>query len=108
MNLVCYVKISLLQHHYKIIFSEKELSDEEIILLRAFALKTEDRLSDKTFDRLRFIFPNEQLPTFKATKARVRFLAAFKPVPYDCCVNSCCCFTGYLETEQSCPYCKEP
>ncbi|KAJ7719555.1 hypothetical protein DFH07DRAFT_698861, partial [Mycena maculata] len=42
------------------------------------------------------------------TKARVEFLAEFKPVPYDCCPNSCCCYVGPHAEDTTCPYCNEP
>ncbi|KAJ2918455.1 hypothetical protein MD484_g1964, partial [Candolleomyces efflorescens] len=82
------------------------LSDDDIALLRAFALKVEDNLSDTTFDKFRFSFPENDLGTYKAAKARIQFLAGFKPVTYDCCPNSCMAYTGpdYSALE-SCPFC---
>lgn len=37
-------------------------------------------------------------------------LSGLEPVYYDCCVNSCCCFTGPFSKLKSCPYpdCHEP
>lgn len=86
---------------------ELELSDDEVDLLRLLTLKVEDHLSDKTFDRLRFVFHREDIPMFKGRKARLRFLSAFLPVPYDCCINSCCCYTAHLAPLTACPYCEE-
>ncbi|KAI0309716.1 hypothetical protein OF83DRAFT_1042067, partial [Amylostereum chailletii] len=40
--------------------------------------------------------------------SRLAHLAGFKPRLYDCCINSCCCFTGPLEDEDKCPKCNEP
>ncbi|KAJ8502508.1 hypothetical protein ONZ45_g11699 [Pleurotus djamor] len=36
------------------------------------------------------------------------FLAAYKPKPYDCCINVCCCYTGSYAKLTACPFCKEP
>ncbi|RXW13808.1 hypothetical protein EST38_g12049 [Candolleomyces aberdarensis] len=65
------------------------LADDDIALLRAFALKVEDNLSDATFDKFRYAFPESDLGTYKTAKARIQLLAGFKPVKYDCCPNSC-------------------
>ena len=35
-------------------------------------------------------------------------MAAFKPVSYHCCINSCCCFVGPHEKANTCPFCDEP
>lgn len=86
----------------------EELSEEDLAILRAFALKTEDNLTNATFAKLPYTFPDSYIPTLKVTKARVEFLAAFKPVPYDCCPNSCCCYVGPHAEEDKCPYCSEP
>lgn len=54
-------------------------------------------------------FPTDSpLPKIDALKARVAFLAGIKPEIYDCCPNSCCCFTGAWADFQQCPYCKRP
>ena len=88
--------------------AEKELTEEDIMFLRAFTFKTEENLSDKSFERLRHTFPNLSLESFKVTRSRAQFLAPFKPLPYDCCINSCCCFVGPRKDDQECPYCNEP
>jgi len=77
-------------------------------MLRAFALKTEDHLSENTFERLRCVFPEQRLPSYKASKSRIRFLSSFNPIPLDCCINSCCAFTGPREHETICDHCNEP
>ncbi|KAJ6592450.1 hypothetical protein B0H19DRAFT_902359, partial [Mycena capillaripes] len=86
----------------------KELSEDDMAILRAFALKTEDHLTNATFEKLPYAFPNTYIPTLKVTKARMEFLAAFKPVPYDCCPNSCCCYVGPHAEDTICPYCETP
>lgn len=65
-------------------------------------------MTDETFSKLQRAFPNDTWSTWKVTKARAEFLAAFKPVPYDCCINTCCCYVGPHAKLEQCPYCKEP
>ena len=35
-------------------------------------------------------------------------LSALRAVDYDCCQNSCICYTGYLKDFTDCPYCHTP
>ncbi|KAJ7917801.1 hypothetical protein B0H13DRAFT_2322008 [Mycena leptocephala] len=86
----------------------EELTEEDLAILRAFALKTEDHLTNATFEKLPYTFPTANIQTLKVTKARIEFLAEFKPVAYDCCPGSCCCYVGPHANEQKCPYCNEP
>ncbi|PPQ82425.1 hypothetical protein CVT26_013426 [Gymnopilus dilepis] len=85
-----------------------ELTEEDLKVLRAFSFKVDENISQKTFERMRETFPELELDSFKLTKSRMQFLAAFKPVPYDCCINSCCCFVGPHAKCNTCSYCKEP
>ncbi|KAJ7055136.1 hypothetical protein C8F01DRAFT_1321839, partial [Mycena amicta] len=86
-------------------FSE-ELTDDDLQILRLFALKTEDALDDSTFEKLAYALPNANIKTLKQTKARIRWLAEFRPVAYDCCPDSCCCYTGAYAKLLACPFCK--
>ncbi|KAG5220551.1 transposase family Tnp2 protein [Salix suchowensis] len=85
----------------------EELTDEELLLLRLFALKTEEGLTDRAYDRLKLVFPEVDIPSFKVVASRVAFLAEFKPVPYDCCINSCCCYVASYAKLTACPFCNE-
>ncbi|KAJ7098434.1 hypothetical protein C8R44DRAFT_642978, partial [Mycena epipterygia] len=49
-----------------------------------------------------YTFPNLHIPTLKVTKSCIEFLAAFKPVPYNCCPKSCCCYIGPHANETQC------
>ncbi|KAF9003709.1 hypothetical protein BDZ89DRAFT_916302, partial [Hymenopellis radicata] len=84
-----------------------ELTDDEITLLKRFAHKLDHHLTDEAFDDQPWVFDDEELSTWKVTKARAEWLAKFRPIPYDCCVNSCCCFVGPHADEKQCPYCNE-
>ena len=91
------------------ISDETSLGESDLGLLRIYTLKVEDHLSDRTFSRLAKVFPNASHDTLKMTKKRVRSLAGFGPVRYDCCINSCVCFVGPYEDLTECPNpnCKE-
>ena len=86
----------------------EELTEDEIAVLRHFALKIDTHMTDSAFEKLKYAFPESKVSSFKITRARAEFLAAYRPVPYDCCIKSCCCFAGPHATHQHCPYCKEP
>ena len=77
------------------------------MFLWAFAFKTEENLLDKSFEHLHQTFPELNLESFKVTKLHVQFLTSFKPVLYDCCINSCCYFIGPHKDDQECSYCLE-
>ena len=74
-------------------------------LLRAYALKLEERLTDKAFNKLRFIFPQSPMDSLKNTEKHVQFLSGFQPTCYHCCPSSCICYTGPYETLKKCPKC---
>ena len=64
-------------------------------------------MTNETFEKLQFAFPEAQWESFKLTKARAEFLSQFTPVPYDCCIASCCLFVGPHAERDTCPFCKE-
>ena len=76
-------------------------------MLRTFSLKVEDSLSEETWAKMMHTFRHHNIPSLKVTKARIEFLAAYRPVSYDCCINSCICYVGPHETKTRCPYCNE-
>ncbi|KAE9392019.1 hypothetical protein BT96DRAFT_831184 [Gymnopus androsaceus JB14] len=88
--------------------SGEEITDDEISLLRHFALKVETHMSDDTFASLAFAFPSDPPASWKVTKKRAEWLARFRPVVYDCCINSCLCYVGPHAEKQVCSYFKEP
>jgi hypothetical protein len=58
---------------------------------------------------LPFTFPTDP-PLLEITSlcSQVKFLAGIKLELYDCCPNSCCCYTRPHKLLRECPYCKEP
>jgi hypothetical protein len=83
------------------------LTNEDLSFLWAFAFKTEENLSDKSYECLHHTFAELNLTSFKVMRSCAQFLASFKPIPYDCCINSCCCFVGPQKNNQNCPHCSE-
>ena len=89
-------------------FSAEDLSEEDLDMLRIYSLKVEEGLSEETWAKMMHTFHRHNIPSLKVTKARLEFLAAYRPVAYDCCINSCICYVGPHETKTQCPHCKEP
>ena len=58
---------------------------------------------DRTFQQLKWTYPNKHHDTLKATKKCIQFLSGFKPICYSCCVNSCVWYTDYYEHYTKCP-----
>ncbi|KAL1720499.1 hypothetical protein EV715DRAFT_196732, partial [Schizophyllum commune] len=86
-------------------YLDEELSDQDMALLRHFALKNTTEMTEETFAKLRYAFPEANVASYKVTRRRAAFLSQFQPVPYDCCVNSCCCYTGSYSNKRTCPFC---
>lgn len=86
----------------------KKVTEADMSLLRAYTLKVEEHLTDKVFDRFRFAFKESNLNSVKSSKHRIAFLSGFEPVRYDCCTNSCVCYTGVYADRNTCPKCNEP
>jgi len=76
-------------------------------MLRMFSLKVEECLLEETWSKMMHTFHHHNIPSLKLTKAHIEFLAAYRPVAYDCCVNSCICYVGPHKMKTHCPYCKE-
>jgi hypothetical protein len=89
--------------HYSSIANK--LTEHDMLILWAYTLKVDEHLTDKTFAKIPFAFPKETVPTVKVCQSRLQALSGFKPVRYDCCVNSCCCFIGEHKGRTECPYC---
>lgn len=80
--------------------------ESEIQLLRAYSLKIEEHLTDKVFNKLRYVFPSAGLESLKVANRHIQLLSGFQPVRYDCCPNSCICYTGPYEDLTKCPKCR--
>lgn len=88
--------------------TEDKLLTYDRAICRAFAYKVKSHTTDTDFAMIPFAFPSDPpLPPLDGIRSRVSFLAGFKPEIYDCCVDSCCCFTGPYADLDKCPYCNE-
>jgi len=81
------------------------LSERDMSILRAYAFKIDEHLTDEAFAKIPYAFPKEPVPTVKVCRSRLQALSGFRPVRYDCCINSCCCFAGDHRDRTNCPYC---
>jgi len=82
-----------------------KLTERDMSILRAYTFKVDSHLTDDAFAKIPFAFPKENVPTIKVCRSRLQALSGFKPVRYDCCINSCCCFAGKHKDCTKCPYC---
>ncbi|KIL55189.1 hypothetical protein M378DRAFT_53490, partial [Amanita muscaria Koide BX008] len=81
------------------------LDEDDKALLRAYQYKLDENLTEKAFNKLRYVFPSASVETLKRTEARVQYLSGFKPIQYERCINSCVCYTGPYEDMETCPVC---
>ncbi|RDX41076.1 hypothetical protein OH76DRAFT_1365224, partial [Lentinus brumalis] len=88
------------------------LAEDDQELLRAFALKVQDFLSESTFDKFQRTFRScRNLGSARLARRRIEFLSGLQPVRYDCCVNSCVSYASpsYASlTRCPKPKCEEP
>ncbi|KDQ11949.1 hypothetical protein BOTBODRAFT_113772, partial [Botryobasidium botryosum FD-172 SS1] len=81
------------------------LTEDELETIRAFNLKTDTCMPASTFEKLPHAFPKlSTLPSLYRMQSQIAQLSGLKPVLYDCCINSCCCFAGPFEKLESCPF----
>ncbi|KAL7277981.1 hypothetical protein ACG7TL_007934 [Trametes sanguinea] len=90
------------------LISGQDLSEEDLQVLRPFALKVETHMPGKTFAKLPFAFPQSNVESWKTVQAQVARLSRFAPEVYDCCVSSCIAYTGVYADDLTCPFCHEP
>ena len=63
-------------------------------------------MSDAAWKKARYAFQTiPPLPPLSQLRSRVTFLAGFNAQIYDCCPNSCLCYTGPHSSATSCTYC---
>src|ERR1700676_2642199 len=64
-------------------------------------------LTNEAYKMVHYACPDSNMASFNVTHSRAAFLAAYKPMSYDCCINSCCCFVGPHKYTKRCTYCNE-
>lgn len=84
------------------------MDESDLNLVRAYALKVEDGITNATFNKFHYAFPDSSITSFKVTESHIKFLSGFQAVRYDCCKNSCICYTEPHEDLTKCPKCHSP
>ena len=85
------------------------LSPDDMSSIRAHNYKVSTNLGAKAYEKLPRAFPElSHLPSLQRLRSRITFLSGIKHVNYDCCKQSCCCFTGPYAELTTCPFCTEP
>ncbi|KDQ10980.1 hypothetical protein BOTBODRAFT_80503, partial [Botryobasidium botryosum FD-172 SS1] len=87
------------------------LTDDELNWIRAFNFKVDTCTPANSFEKLAYAFPAlSSLPSLAAIQTQMSRLSGVEPVYYDCCINSCLCFTGQYEKLAHCPFedCNKP
>jgi hypothetical protein len=95
-------------HSHMLYATAERLTTADVEILSAFALRIISHMNLSTFEMLPHAFHRQGVLTWKQVSSRAAFLSGIKPVVYQCCVNSCCCFIGPHEKSQQCPYCDAP
>jgi hypothetical protein len=87
---------------------EEKLTAYDLAICKAFAYKVKTQTTDTAWPMTSYAFPQDPpLPGLDQLRSRVAFLAGFKPQLYDCCPNSCICYSGPHDKLTACPYCRE-
>lgn len=87
----------------------RELTEDDLDDIEAFNYKVNTNQTDAAFSKLPRGFRRlANLMSVDKLQRRIAFLSGVKPRLYDCCVNSCCCFTRQYEKLSHCPFCHEP
>ncbi|KAF7325517.1 hypothetical protein MKEN_00400800 [Mycena kentingensis (nom. inval.)] len=88
--------------------SGPRLSERAMDSVRAHNFKVKTDLGSRAYNMMRRAFPQlKDLPSLTKLQSEVAFISGVKPVKYDCCVKSCCCFVGPYAKLDACPYCDE-
>jgi len=73
-----------------------------------FSIISDGTISWNIYNRIRYLFSHRiTLDTIYNLHKRMAELSRVTESIYDCCINSCCCFTGQFSTDNSCCYCGE-
>ncbi|KAJ7656727.1 hypothetical protein DFH06DRAFT_922235, partial [Mycena polygramma] len=84
------------------------LSETDLNDIRAFNFKADTQITDAAYNKLSLAFPQlADLSSLYVLQKRIAFLSGVKAVRYDCCINSCMCYTGHYSTLKRCVFCHE-
>src|SRR5260221_9687240 len=83
------------------------LNDKDTKNLKLFDIVLQSNMSTSTYNLLKKHFiPELLMSSIFILQARISKLSHVTEVSYDCCPNTCCCFTGTYAGLNSCPFCK--
>lgn len=76
----------------------------------AFNYKVDTNLGDNAYHKLPRGFRRlkDTISSFDVLQRRISRLSGVRPRQYDCCINSCCCYTRQFAKLLYCPFCREP
>lgn len=110
LDLVClYVALSRLDSNEPSFVYVAVVSSDDLDDLESFNYKVDTCVTDRAFEKLPRAFRRLQgMNSLDKIQRRMTSLSGVKPRRYDCCVNSCCCFTLEFAKLSFCPFCHEP
>jgi hypothetical protein len=73
-----------------------------------FDVLIRSNISNSTYDIIRSRFEELQLKSLYQLHSHMSKLSHVVEHSYDCCINSCCCFSSELSNLDTCPYCGQP
>src|SRR5260370_8652821 len=83
------------------------LNDEDTKNLKLFDIILQSNMSMSTYNLLKKHFiPELLMSSIFILQPRILKLSHVTEVSYDCCPNTCCCFTRTYPSLNSCPFCK--
>ncbi|KAF8262452.1 hypothetical protein EI94DRAFT_1602204, partial [Lactarius quietus] len=84
----------------------EKLNEGDCTIFQAFAFKISTYMLDAAWKKACYAFQiMPPLPLLQKPHSHVTFLAGFSAEIYDCCPNSCLCYTGPHSSAMSCTYC---
>ncbi|KZV59349.1 hypothetical protein PENSPDRAFT_695215 [Peniophora sp. CONT] len=86
---------------------EEDLDETAREILRHHAFKIKHHLTDRAWKDLLTTSRKEDIASNKIARSKIAELSQFRPVLYDCCIDSCAAFTGPHEKLEHCPICKK-
>ena len=92
--------------------SLENLNDADYADVCAFNYYISNGLTRDAYETLRCAFPKHlgNLQSLFKVQKKIAALSGLKPKYTDCCINSCCCYTGPWKDHNRCPFpeCQEP
>ncbi|KAJ7608961.1 hypothetical protein DFH06DRAFT_901759, partial [Mycena polygramma] len=85
------------------------LTEQDRDNIRAFLLKLISNMPRTAYNQMVYAFEHKmELSSEWVMLHRMGILSGIQPDWYDCCVDSCCAYTGAFSDLTECPYCDAP